>query len=130
MQIFISVLWNSILRSLVFWWNCLKKVSKENKINHSFLKKAARQTFRRFIKTFIKALILIYFNFKNLIKIKLDISEFVIATILSQLITFVIDVKQTQWHSIVFYLRKMIFAEIKYEMHDQELLFIVVAFQQ
>ena len=73
---------------------------------------------------------LIHFDLKNLIKIEIDASEFAIAAILSQFITLVIDVKQTQWHSIVFYSRKMIFAEIKYETHNQELLFIVAAFQQ
>ena len=68
---------------------------------------------------------LIHFNFKNLIRVEIDASKFVITTILSQFITLVIDVKQTQWHSIAFYSKKMIFAEIKYETHDQELLSIV-----
>ena len=73
---------------------------------------------------------LIHFNFRNLIRVEIDASKFVIAAILSQFITLVIDVKQTQWHSIAFYSKKMIFVEIKYETHDQELLFIVAAFQQ
>ena len=73
---------------------------------------------------------LIRFDFRNFIRIEIDTSEFVIATILFQFITLVIGVKQTQWHSIVFYSRKMIFVEIKYKTHDQELLFIVAAFQQ
>ena len=73
---------------------------------------------------------LIHFDFKNFIKIKIDASKFAIAAILFQFITLVIDVKQTQWHSIVFYLKKMILAKIKYETHDQELLFIIAAFQQ
>ena len=73
---------------------------------------------------------LIHFNFRNLIRVEIDASEFVIAAILFQFITLVIGVEQTQWHSIVFYLKKMIFAEIKYETHDQEFLFIVAAFQQ
>ena len=55
-------------------------------------------------------------------------SRFAIATILFQFITFVTGVKQTQWYSIVFYLKKMILVEIKYETHDQELLFIIAAF--
>ena len=86
--------------------------------------------FRQFIKAFIKAFILIYFDLRNLIRVEIDASEFVIATILFQFIALVIDVKQTQWHSIVFYSRKMILAEIRYETHDQELLSIVAAFQQ
>ena len=72
----------------------LLKESKQEKQNESFVfEKTARQTFRQLIKTFIKAFMLIYFNFKNLIKIEIDASEFVIATILSQFITLVIDVK-------------------------------------
>ena len=39
---------------------------------------------------------LIYFNFRNLIKVEIDASEFIIATILFQLITLVIDVNQMQ----------------------------------
>ena len=86
--------------------------------------------FRRLIKTFTKAFMLIYFDLKNLIKIKINVSEFIIAAILFQLITLVIDVKQAQWYSIVFYSKKMILAEIRYKTHDQELLFIIAAFQQ
>ena len=86
--------------------------------------------FRRFIKTFTKAFMLIHFDFRNLIRIEIDASGFVIAAILFQFITLVIGVKQAQWHSIAFCSKKMIFAEIRYETHDQELLFIVAAFQQ
>ena len=86
--------------------------------------------FRRLIKTFTKALMLIHFDFRNLIKVEIDASKFVIATILFQFVTLVTDVEQTQWHSIAFYSRKMIFVEIKYKTHDQKLLSIVAAFQQ
>ena len=109
----------------------LLKKSKQERQNESFIfEKVARQTFRRLIKTFTKALMLIHFNLRNLIRIEINASEFVIAAILSQFITLVIGVEQTQWHSIAFYLKKMILVEIKYETHDQELLFIVAAFQQ
>ena len=97
----------------------LLKERKQRKQNESFIfEKIARQTFRRFIKTFTKAFMLIHFNLKNLIRIEIDASEFVIAAILFQFIALVIDVKQTQWHSIAFYSKKMIFTEIKYETHD------------
>ena len=112
----------------------LTKLFKENKQkrqNKLFIfEKITRQTFWRFIKTFTKTFMLIHFNFRNFIKIEIDASRFAIAAILSQFITFVINVKQAQWHSIVFYSRKIIFVEIKYETHDQELLFIVAVFQQ
>ena len=109
----------------------LLKENKQRRQSKSFIfKEIARQMFRRLIKTFMKALMLIHFNFKNLIRIEIDTSEFVIAAILFQFVTLVINVKQAQWHSIVFYSKKMIFAEIRYETHDQELLSIVAAFQQ
>ena len=64
----------------------LMKLFKENKQerqNKSFIfKKTARQTFRQLIKTFIKTFMLIHFDFKNFIKIEIDASKFVIATIL------------------------------------------------
>ena len=78
----------------------------------------------------MKAFMLIHFDFKNLIRIEIDTSKFVIAAILFQFITLVIDVEQTQWHSIIFYSKKKIFVEIRYEMFDQELLFIIATFQQ
>ena len=109
----------------------LFKKNKQERQNESFIfEEIARQTFRRFIKAFIKAFMLIHFDLRNFIKVETDASKFVIAAILFQFITFVIDVEQAQWHSIVFYLNKMILAEIRYETHDQEFLFIVTIFQQ
>ena len=109
----------------------LFKESKQERQNESFIfEEIARQTFRQLIKTFIKTFMLIHFDFKNLIRIEIDASEFIIAAILLQLITLVTEIEQTQWHSIVFYSRKIIFAEIRYETHDQKFLFIVAAFQQ
>ena len=78
----------------------LTKLFKNNKQkiqNKLFIfEKIAKHIFRQFIKTFMKAFILIHFDCKNLIRIKIDISEFVIETILFQFIMFVIDVNQTQ----------------------------------
>ena len=75
----------------------LFKKSKQKRQNESFIfEKIARQMFRRFIKTFIKALIMIHFDFKNFIKVEIDASKFVIAVILFQFITLVTDVEQTQ----------------------------------
>ena len=75
----------------------LLKESKQERQNKSFIfEKVARQTFRRFIKAFTKAFMLIYFDLKNLIKVEIDASKFVIAAILFQLITLVTGVRQTQ----------------------------------
>ena len=116
-----------IIRALT---KLLKKNKQERQSELFIFEKTAKQTFRRLIKTFIKAFIRIHFDFRNLIKIEIDTSEFVIAAILFQFITLVIDVKQAQWHSIIFYSRKMILAEIRYKTYNQELLSIVAAFQQ
>jgi hypothetical protein len=51
---------------------------------------------------------------------KIDALDFVIADIFSQLVKI-----DDQWRSIVFYFRKMIFAERNYEINDQEMLVIV-----
>ena len=75
----------------------LLKENKQKKQNQSFIfKEVARQTFRKFINVFTKALMLIHFNLKNLIKIEIDTSEFIIAVMLFQFITLVIGVNQTQ----------------------------------
>ena len=61
----------------------LLKKNKQEKQNESFIfEKTARQAFRRLIKTFTKTFMLIHFNFRNLIKVEIDASEFVITAIL------------------------------------------------
>ena len=61
----------------------LLKGNKEERQSESFIfEKIARQAFRRFIKAFTKAFMLIHFDFRNLIRVEIDTSEFVIATIL------------------------------------------------
>ena len=58
----------------------LFKESKQERQNKLFIfEKVARQTFRRLIKIFTKTFILIHFDLRNLIRIKIDTSEFVIA---------------------------------------------------
>ena len=72
----------------------------------------------------------VYFNSKNFIRIKTNVSNFVIATILFQLILVFDDFKQRKWHLVIFHSRKIIFAKIRYEIHDQKLLTIIMAFKQ
>ena len=75
----------------------LFKKSKQERQNKSFIfEKAARQTFQRLIKTFTKTFMLIHFDFRNFIKVKIDASEFIIATILFQFIALMTDVEQVQ----------------------------------
>ena len=61
----------------------LLKNSKQERQSKLFIfEKTTKQTFQRLIKTFTKTFMLIHFNFKNFIKVKIDTSEFAIAAIL------------------------------------------------
>ena len=56
LRIFINVLWDFILKSLMLWQNCLKKINKENKMNHSFLKRSRDRRFNNSLKHLRKRL--------------------------------------------------------------------------
>ena len=116
-----------IIRALT---KLFKNNKNEKQINSFNFNVETRKTFRFFIDTFTNALMLIHFNSKNFIRIKIDASEFVIATILSQLIFALNDSEQKKWHFVAFYSRKIIFAKIRYETHDQKLLTIIMTFKQ
>ena len=73
---------------------------------------------------------LVHFNLKNFIQIKIDVSKFVIAAILFQLIFVFDDFEQKKWHFVVFHSRKIIFVETCYETHDQKFLTIIMTFKQ
>ena len=87
--------------------------------------KAANQAFRWLTDAFNKAPLLKHFDPQLSIRIKIDASEYALASILSQL-----QEDNKQWHSVAFHSRKMIPAERNYETYDQELLAIVTAFKQ
>ena len=89
-----------------------------------------QKAFRFFINAFINALMLIHFDLKNFIQIKIDASNFIIAIILFQLIFALNDFEEKKWHFVAFYSRKMIFAKSCYETHDQKLLTIIITFKQ
>ena len=109
----------------------LFKNNKNEKQNESFNFNAeAREAFQRLIDAFIKIFMLVHFDSKSFIRIKIDVSKFVIAAILFQLILVSDDSEQRKWHLVVFYSRKMIFAKTRYKTHDQELLAIVMTFKQ
>ena len=73
----------------------LFKNNKNKKQNEFFNFNAeAQKTFQRLIDTFIKIFMLIHFNSKSSIRIKIDASRFVIAAILFQLILVFNDFEQ------------------------------------
>ena len=109
----------------------LLKNNKNEKQNEFFNFNAkVRKAFQRLIDTFIKTSMLVHFNSKSFIQIKIDVSKFVIATILFQLIFVFDDFEQKKWHFVIFHSRKIILAETRYETHDQKLLTIIMTFKQ
>ena len=101
----------------------------------SFLAPEARSPFNRLRLAFTKAPILRYFDSEYHIWIKTDALGYVISDVLSQLASgtsldwVITKTNLGQWHSIVFFSRKMIPTKTWYETHNGELLAIVKAFK-
>ena len=74
---------------------------------------------------FIKTPILQHFDLECYIRIETNASCYAIDRVLSQL---TLD-NLGRWHSIAFYLQKMILAKTEYETHNGKLLAIVEAFK-
>ena len=75
-------------------------------------------------QAFTDAPILQHFDPGRHIRIETDASGYAISGVLSQMTS-----ETGQWHLVAYYSRKMIPAEMRYEMHDAELLAIVEAFK-
>jgi hypothetical protein len=71
-------------------------------------------------RIFMNASMLRHYEFDDESIIKINAFDFVIVDIFSQLVKI-----DDQWRSIIFYFRKMIFAERNYEVNDQKMLIIV-----
>ncbi len=91
----------------------------------SFLTSKARKTFTNLKQEFVEAPILNHFDPECHIRIETDTSSYAIGEIFSQLTLDDLG----RWHPIVFFSRKMISTETRYETHDGELLAIVKAFK-
>ena len=85
---------------------------------------AAEAAFRELKERFTNALILATFNPSKKIILETDSLDFVIGACLSQL-----D-ETGKFKLIAYYSRKLSPAELNYDIHDKELLAIVVAFEQ
>ena len=116
-----------IIRALT---KLFKSNKNEKQIDFFNFNVEARKAFRLLIDAFTNASMLIHFDSKNLIRIKINALKFVIATILFQLILALNDFEQRKWHLVAFYSRKMILAKTRYETHDQKLLTIIMTFKQ
>ncbi len=82
----------------------------------------ARRSFQELVDTFTNSLFFIHFDAKRLIRLKTDVSGYVISGILSQK-------QETEWKVVAYLSRKMINAKRNYEIHDAELLTIVESFR-
>ncbi len=99
----------------------LLKNDDKNKFKIKFVMISETKEFMKSIKRiFMSASMLRHYEFDDESMMKIDAFDFVIADIFSQLVKI-----DDQWRSIVFYFRKMIFAERNYEVNDQKMLVIV-----
>ena len=106
----------------------VQKRSKSKNLSKStldFLTPGAKLAFTKLRQAFLKAPIFHHFDPKSHIQIETDASGYAIGGVFSQLISH----DSGQWHPVAFFSRKMILAETRYKIHDNELLAIVKAFK-
>jgi hypothetical protein len=106
-----------------FLSNMLKKMQTKIKKKFFLFIEKAKQIFNLFRDVFQYAFILTHFDSKFLIRLKTNAFDYEIVNIISQLQS------NEQWRFVAFFSRKMIFAEMNYETHDQKLLIIVECFK-
>ncbi|UTT89825.1 hypothetical protein NDA17_005265 [Ustilago hordei] len=87
------------------------------------LPEEAQQAFHKLIQAFTSAGVLQHFNYHLPTRLETDASDFAIAGVLKQ-------EHEGRWHPVAFYSRKMSSAEKNYEIHDKELLAVVVCLTQ
>jgi hypothetical protein len=108
---------NKIAKSLT---NLLKE-RKKKKFDKEFeFTKKARIAFAQLKNVFIKTSILLHFDSKRKIRLKIDASDFAISEILSQLIE-----ETNQWHFVAFFSRKMFVAKQNYKIEEVEMLVVI-----
>jgi hypothetical protein len=95
-----------------------KKKKEFDKI-FKFIKKA-RKAFNELKEIFIKTSILLHFDFKRRIRLKIDAFDFAISEIIFQLIEEI-----DQWHLITFFSRKMFAAKRNYEIEEKKMLAMI-----
>ncbi len=108
---------SKIARSLT---NLLKEKKKEEFDKEFEFTKEARIAFDQLKEVFIKTFVLLHFDSKRKIRLKIDAFDFAISEILSQLIE-----ETSQWHLVAFFFRKMFAAEQNYEIEEAEMLVVI-----
>ena len=102
-----------------------KNLFKSKKTELGFFTFGAKRAFTKLRQAFIKAPILHHFHQERHIRVETDVLGYAIGGVLSQLTSDDLG----RWHPVVFFLQKMIPAEIRYETHNNELLAIVEVFK-
>ena len=90
----------------------------------NYLTPDAKNTFDQLRQAFTKAPILQHFDSEQYIQVETDVSRHTIGGVLSQLTNDL-----GQWHSVAYFLRKIIPAKTWYKTQDGKLLAIVEAFK-
>jgi len=101
----------------------LKDSVKDVKISSFIWLNEVKQAFNQLHDVFMKVFILRHFDSEQHICIKINMFNYVVASILSQ------SDDKDQWHSIAFWFRMIINVERNYEIYDQKLLIIVTMFK-
>ncbi len=83
-----------------------------------------KELFIEIKKEFIKELILKIYQVKLLIRVKLDVLDFVVGICLQQ------KYEDRVQHLVVYYSQKMILLELNYDIYDKELLAIVTVLKE
>jgi hypothetical protein len=104
----------------------LLKKNDKNKFKIKFIMISEIKKFMKSIKRiFMNASMLRHYEFDDESMMKIDTFDFIIVDIFSQFVKI-----DDQWRSIVFYFRKMTFAERNYEVNDQKMLVIVKIYKK
>lgn len=98
-----------------------KGVKDKSKIFEQIL--AYQQSFETLKERFTTAPILVHFDLEGETVVEVDVSDLVVAGVLSQW-------RDNKLKLIVFFLKKIIPAEYNYEIYDKELLAIIRAFEE
>ena len=137
-QIFISNLFTIIFVTESFI-NLLKKSKMNKKTEFFTFTKKIWKAFTKLKKIFETMFLLMYFNLWRKMQIKMNASEIVTETIFLQWVSdekflkieikMILNQKKKTWHSIIFFLKKLEFAESNYDTHNLKLLVIMQAFK-
>ena len=134
MQIFLSLMnfycqfINHYFKITALLTGLLKNSIKSKKTKLFKFPLTAEETFNKLWKAFCSAFVLKHFNSVLSIWLKTDVSDFAFADIFSQPFRNISE-NSINWHSVIFWLQKIIDVKICYKIHNNELLIIVMSFK-